>query len=179
MKRLANRVLFQGEVSHRNDADVLLKKPGAVALVYRGVARSIAMACPDGCGETLTINLDDRAGPAWRLYRGSAGISLFPSVWRETGCKAHFIIWRSKIYWCNRDAFESPTADVLERTLAHLNDEFVSFSVIADQLSLIPWEVLAACDHLVSRGLAERGRGERSQSFRRQTHRRTEKQSQK
>lgn len=167
MKRHADRVLFQGEVPHRNDANALLKEPGAAALVYRGVARSIAMACPDGCGDTLTINLDDRAGPAWRLYRGSTGISLFPSVWRETGCKAHFIVWRSRIYWCNRDAFESPSADILEGTLAQLDDELVPFSILADRMGLIPWEVLAACDHLVSRGLAERGRGERSQSFRR------------
>ena len=90
MKGRAARIDFRGAIEHRHEADDLIPKPGEAALVHRGVDRSLVMACPDGCGEPLTINLDRRSGPAWRFYRDAAAISMYPSVWRTTGCKSHF-----------------------------------------------------------------------------------------
>ena len=48
----------------------------------------------------LTINLDRRIGPAWRFYQDATTINMNPAVWRTTGCKSHFFVWRSRIYWC-------------------------------------------------------------------------------
>ena len=41
----------------------LAAKPGDAAIVNRGRLRSIVGACPDGCGEHITVNLDDKGGP--------------------------------------------------------------------------------------------------------------------
>jgi len=41
------------------------------------------MLCPDGCGERIVLNLDPRAGPAWRLYDRKEKTTLYPSVWRR------------------------------------------------------------------------------------------------
>ncbi len=167
MKSRAKRVGLKGQVAHRHEANALLTAPGAAALVFRGVARSIAMACPDGCGEQLTVNLDSRAGPAWRYYTDGEDLSLFPSVWRETGCKSHFIVWRSKIYWCDRhDDLDAPLATLVEQVEKALTDEFASFVGIADQLAVVPWAVLSACNRLSQRGIAERGRGKLEGHFR-------------
>lgn len=168
MTTRAKKLIFKAQVPHRHEANPLLVEPGATVLVHRGVARSIAMSCPDGCGEQLTINLDSRAGPAWRLYLNDSELSLFPSVWRDTGCKSHFIVWRSKIYWCDwHEEFEAPPEEVTQRTARELSDEFVSYVAIANRLNLVPWAVLSACVGLRRLGIAESGLGERQGFFRR------------
>ena len=161
------QINFRGDVSQRHEANSMLGAPGDAVLVTRGVRRSVAMACPDGCGEQLTVNLDPRAGPAWRLFKTEADVSLFPSVWRETGCLSHFIIWRSKIYWCDwHDELDEPTDDLVDKTRAMLGDEFVSFVVIADELDVVPWAVLSACSKLCRSGVAESGVGAQQGHFR-------------
>src|SRR3954470_19533554 len=100
MNTLAREIRLCAEVEHRYDGDPLLRQPGDAVLVHRGRPRSLLIACPDGCGETLSINLDPRGGKAWRLYRKGSAISLSPSVWRDGGCESHFIVWRSRIIWC-------------------------------------------------------------------------------
>jgi len=85
-------------VSTRGEAAGYLKSPGDAVLIERGRPRLLLLACPCGCGEEYPINLDDRAGKAWRIYRNRGkGLTLFPSVWRDTGCGSHFIIWRDRI----------------------------------------------------------------------------------
>ena len=168
MNRRAKQISFKGEVSHRHEANSRLTEPGAAVLVLRGVPRSVAIACPDGCGEQLTINLDRRAGPAWRFFGSDSGVSLFPSVWRDTGCKSHFIVWRSKIFWCDwHDELDEPIEEVVQKTLAILTHEFVSYVAIADALDLVPWSVLSACGSLCRKGLAESGTGNKHGQFRR------------
>lgn len=155
MRRRAAKLQFKGQVAHRHEANALLTEPGAAVLVHRGVDRSIAIACPDGCKEQLTINLDRRAGAAWRYYRDGADVSLFPSVWRDTGCKSHFIVWRSRIYWCDHhDELETPMDDVVEHVRAALTRDFVLYVDLADQLGLVPWAVLSACNRLCRQGAA-------------------------
>lgn len=168
MNRRAKQIKFKGEVSQRHEANALLTQPGAAVLVFRGTARSLAIACPDGCGELLTINLDQRAGPAWRFYGSDSGVSLFPSVWRDTGCKSHFIVWRSKIFWCDwHEALDEPIEEVVQKTLTALPQELVPYEVIADRLEVVPWSVLAACGRLCRLGLAEAGTGAQQGQFRR------------
>lgn len=168
MTERVKKLVFQASVSHRHEANPLLRRPGDAVLIHRGVARSVAIACPDGCGEQLTINLDERAGPAWRCYLEGTALSLFPSVWRDTGCKSHFIVWRSKIYWCDwHEELDAPMEEVLWRTEEALSDDFASFVSISDRLRLIPWAVLSACGRLCRRGVAEAGTGKLQSHFRR------------
>ena len=168
MNKRAKRINFKGEVSHRHEANAKLTEPGAAVLVFRGVARSLAIACQDGCGEQLTINLDRRTGPAWRFYGSDSGVTLFPSVWRDSGCKSHFIVWRSKIFWCDwHEELDEPMEEVVQKTLAALPHEFVSYEVIADKLGLVPWSVLSACGRLCRLRLADAGTGNEEGKFRR------------
>jgi hypothetical protein len=61
-----------------------------------------AMRCPCGCRETIILNLIKAAGrPRWDLNLSPKGIpSIRPSVWRTTGCRAHFILRQGRIKWC-------------------------------------------------------------------------------
>jgi hypothetical protein len=122
----------------------LLEKPGDSVTVVRGRPRSFVMACPDGCGSVLTVNLDPRAGKAWRLYARDR-MSLYPSVWRDAGCGAHFVLWKDRILWCdgNADADYSPRYDpeLEPAVLSKLDDTPRSANEIADDLNEIPWEV--------------------------------------
>jgi hypothetical protein len=168
---------FAKVVSTRGEASAHLNSPGDAVLVERGRPRLLMLSCPCGCGEELPINLDARAGPAWRLYRNRrTGISLFPSVWRESGCQSHFIIWGEKIflfgqYDGDEDLTETrslltdsgePLADAVRRQLSDLP---TPFGEIAEQLDAIPWDVLTICRQLVRAGLAREGKGKERGSF--------------
>jgi hypothetical protein len=156
MSSRANRIVLKAQVEHRHEADTYLTSPGAAVLIFRGIARSVAIACPDGCGEQLTINLDRRAGPAWRYYVTGNDLTLYPSVWRSTGCESHFIVWRSKIYWCDRrEELDAAQESVVERTLNTLDETYQTYLNIADRLGVEPWAVLSSCNRLVRSGLAD------------------------
>lgn len=167
MKPRARNVRQRGSVTHRHLADEELVVAGDAVLVDRGVLRSLVLSCPDACGEVLTINLDHRAGPAWRLYRGVDGLSLYPSVWRSSGCKSHFIVWRSRIFWCDLDEPFDDGDLSPEAVLAELGESFESYDAIAARMSAIPWEVMSACYRLARRGDAERGNGTQAHCYRR------------
>lgn len=135
---------------HRHGADVLLERPGDFVLVNRGVLRSFVMACPDGCGDTLTINLDPRSDKAWRFYRKRNQISVFPSVWRDTGCKSHFIIWNHTIVWCDSDVGSSDVvieeeAQLGTRVLPLCTQEWQHYTQLAEQLGEVPWDINRVC----------------------------------
>jgi uncharacterized protein DUF6527 len=136
-----------------------LAEPGDASFVVRGVVRSLVLRCPCGCGENYIINLDKRAGPAWRAYRRKGVLSLYPSYWRDGGCGSHFIINRSEIHWCARDEEWSPEFDpplakkVLEAIPA---DSAITAREIAELLDEIPWDVHGACEKLVREGILER-----------------------
>lgn len=174
MKEKADAIVLRGTVSERHMADALLTTPGDAAVVHRGVLRSLVIACPDCCGELLTVNLDSRAGPAWRLFRRNDRLSLYPSVWRATGCESHFIIWRSQIHWCNEYRPFTSTELDLDQVLAALPHQLTAYEELAQRLDAIPWEVLSACHQLVARGDAQRGRGHNAFSFRRMANAETE-----
>lgn len=167
MKLRANSIDFKGMIEHRHEADVMLTRPGAAVLVRRGVDRSLTMSCPDGCGEVLTVNLDGRSGPAWRLYLEKDSVSLYPSVWRHTGCKSHFIVWRSRIYWCDwGDELVETGAEFEQLVLGKLTTQLRPYADIAEQLDAVPWAVLSACHRLCRRGVVQNGDGEQRNEFR-------------
>jgi len=165
----ARKVLWRGSVTSRDEARPLLHEPGDLVLVERGCPRSMIIKCPCGCGDEIVLNLDRRTGRAWRIYRDHRGLTLFPSVWRDSGCKSHFILWHDDILMCNR-RWEDDTADaelesgVLQKLAA---DRWQSFDEIAQSLEIIPWSVLFACRRLVRRGLAREGSGQLQGCFQR------------
>lgn len=166
MNRRAARVIFRGVVEHRHEADGLAVRAGEAVLIHRGVDRSLALACPDGCGEMLTVNLDRRSGPAWRFYRDADRISVYPSVWRTTGCKSHFIVWQSRIYWCDwHEELETTSTEFEQTVLRRLSSQLQEYTAIADELGAVPWAVLVACNQLRLRGLVQSGSGDEKHCF--------------
>ncbi len=158
---LAHRISSKGSTSKFSEAVPKLVVPGDYVVVMRGVPRSIVMSCPDGCGEILPINLDRRIGKAWRTYNTGEALTIFPSVWRDTGCCAHFIVWRDQILWPDSLGTTEPIFDeeLLSTVLSQLgNNDFTSFETIAEKLSWIPWEVLWACHALVRQRRAIEGK---------------------
>lgn len=168
---------LRGTVQSRSDAGSLLVAPGDAVLVSRGGQdRLLVLVCPCGCGERFPVNLDPRAGPAWRRYTSRDGAcSLFPSVWRKGGCNAHYIVWRDRIllFGHGSEHRSSPVPGVnwssLEaKVLSQLPpDRHESFVVVAELLGEVPWDVAEACRRLTWRSLAEEGTGDLRQHFRR------------
>jgi hypothetical protein len=69
MTGFVTTISLKGVAERQPEAAKLIAKAGDVALVERGVLRSLVICCPDGCGEVITVNLDSRSGPAWRIQR--------------------------------------------------------------------------------------------------------------
>lgn len=154
----AHRIHFKGTTEKIAGAMAQLHTPGDCSLVIRGVPRTLVMMCPDGCGETIAVNLDRRIGKAWRKYEQNKRLTIYPSVWRDTGCRAHFIVWNDQILWCDVD--DAVHIDLDERFVETIfnnlsNSNFVHFETIAESLQAIPWDVLWACNDLVRRGIAQ------------------------
>lgn len=166
----AKRIRAKGTVEYRHEADVLLEQPGDLVLVDRGRPRSLVISCPDGCGSLLTINLDPRSGKAWRLYRRGDEITLHPSIWRDNGCEAHFVLWRNRLLWCGprlQGGDEPPYETQLEAAVhAALTNEHRSADEIADALGEIPWEVSRVAERLVKAGKAKLKRVDGAKFFR-------------
>ncbi len=168
----ARKIRWRGIGEYRDDAEPLLEQPGDVAGVFRGRLRSVLIACPDGCGDTLVINLDDRAGKAWLLDERRGRLSLYPSVWREDGCRSHFILWSDHLIWIGR--FEAGNdepgydASLEQRALALLDCEhFQDGFAIARQLDEVSWDVIRALRRLVTIGRAVEATGHQRGNFRR------------
>lgn len=164
---------FIGTVKSRSEASGLLKSAGDAVLIERGRPRWLLISCPCGCGDEFPINLDPCAGPAWRFYKNKrTGLSLFPSVWRDSGCCSHYIIWRNLIIMFGQydDEFsgESQT-DQDKLTKAVLNQlptkGLVEFSEVAEALGEVPWDVLMVCRQLTRKGLAREGAEKQRGSF--------------
>jgi hypothetical protein len=168
------KLKLRAVVSSRSEASNHLKSPGDAVLVNRVLPRLLLLMCPCGCGEQFPINLDSRAGPAWRLYRGqNESLTLYPSVWRESGCESHFIIWRDQIFLFGQreeDFGDSLVVDETmpspEATLAQMPATgMISFFDIAEALGAVPWDVLKVCRKLVRSGRAREGREKERGSF--------------
>ncbi|WP_420882287.1 DUF6527 family protein [Sulfitobacter geojensis] len=62
---------------------------------------SAAMSCPCGCGDKLELMLLKEVKPNWTLKTDDQSPpSLHPSVWRKSGCEAHFWLRDGHIQWC-------------------------------------------------------------------------------
>lgn len=170
--------MLRGRVTSRSDTNGMLRQPGDAALIERLRPRVLVLACPCGCGDLLSINLDRKAGPAWRMFLQGGSLSLFPSVWRETGCESHFIVRKNRIYlFGRREDDETSEWDELwyddstvrrDDVLGALSaDKFESYRDIATRLDALPWDVLVVCRRLVMDGVAVEGGGVYRGQFRR------------
>lgn len=164
-------------VESRSEANAYLHQTGDAVLVLRGSPRLLLLKCPCGCGENYAINLDSRAGKAWRLYRDKANaLTVYPSVWRDTGCQSHYVVRGNTIFLfhgIDDDDATPPSQEVLglcQKLLvvwpAH---GYHSFVQIAEQLDVIPWDVQEACMVLVQRGQLIRGFGRSNGMFARRS----------
>jgi hypothetical protein len=169
------RFIIRARVNSRANASAHLKQPGDAVIVDRQGPRWLIMSCPCGCGAELPVNLDRRAGPAWRVYQSSKGTSVYPSVWRDTDCKSHFIIWRDSIlllgtgdrgWWT--DEAEKGEDELLQRVVEALSDREQSAEEISDQIpESEPWDVLRCCRRLCLQGKAVEGHEHARGRFRR------------
>lgn len=166
---------IKARVNSRANAHGYLKRPGDAVIVDRQGPRWLVLSCPCGCGDEVPVNLDRRAGPAWRIYESPKGTSVFPSVWRDTDCKSHFIIWRNNIHMMGArygaswtDSLEENENELLQRVLHTLSDRDQSAEEISDQIpDSEPWDVLRCCRRLCLLGKAIEGHQQSRGLFRR------------
>lgn len=173
--RTNGTLTIRAKVNSRANASAYLKRPGDAVIVDRQGPRWLVLSCPCGCGSEVPVNLDRRAGPAWRLYESPKGTSLYPSVWRDTDCQSHFIIWRDNIHMIGArygeswaDEVEEDEDDLLQRVLEVLSDRDQSAEEISDQIPTSePWDILHVCRRLCLLGKALEGRQHARGHFRR------------
>ena len=82
------------------EARDILERGDNLVLVRRGIARSVWLRCPCDCGAVLSINVDPRIRRHWKIREKDGRITLLPSIWRESGCKTHFILWNNDVLMC-------------------------------------------------------------------------------
>ena len=162
---LARELRLVGEAPRRAEAEALLSNAGDAVIIRRGVVRSLLLRCPDGCGQTLLVNLDPRTDKAWRLRIDRGGLTLFPSVWRDGGCGSHFVVWQHRILWCDgEDAAdnEDPEYDesAEDRVARGLRQRLAPPEEIGDRVNESGWEVTRVGHRLVKQGRARSGQGD-------------------
>lgn len=61
---------------------------------------SVALQCPCRCRAVIQLNLLPGAEPRWSLTKHRDGsVTLYPSIWRQKGCRSHFFIRKGQIEW--------------------------------------------------------------------------------
>ena len=162
-------------VQSRSEISSQLAAPGDAVLIIRGQPRWLLLKCPCGCDDEIPVNLDWRAGKAWRIYgRRDEQLTLFPSVWRDTDCLSHFMIRNGQIlimdgreFYTHRLPSHPDFLSIVKRVKEFWPREgWVHYVKVADELAEIPWDVLDACRYLVQAGVLVAGRGQRRSNFR-------------
>jgi hypothetical protein len=168
-----SRLNLRAVVSSRGEATKFVSRPNDAVLVERGEPRWLVLSCPCGCGEHFPINLDPRAGPAWRIYQPARGqLSVFPSVWRDTGCRSHYIIWRGAVHLFGTAGPDEVSTEIDVKDLQQpvidglSSSDWRHFAEIASRLDAVPWDVLEVCRRLVKRKQAVEESGELRGHFR-------------
>ncbi len=176
MKYLA--LTLKSTIKYHAEISTQLKAPGDAILILRERPRWLLLKCPCGCDDEIPLNLDYRAGPSWRIYKEKNDrITLFPSIWRDTGCLSHFIIRNSQCLLLEKFDRDRFTYRHFEQTDFHAlanrvrkswpREGWVPYEEIAELLGEIPWDVLDVCRDLVRTNILVEGSGRRSSSFKR------------
>jgi hypothetical protein len=165
-----DKIDLKGVFDTRDAAASALRDSGDAAIVVRGLPRLLLIRCPCGCGDDILLNLDRRSGAAWRLYQRGKAVTVYPSYWRDTKCGSHFIVWNSKVVWCDWLGYSSvwdESSAIADRVWVRLTDEFRSYDEIAEEIQETPWDVLQACYSLMRNGRAEAHGDRRTRQFKR------------
>ena len=86
----------------QNDLPERLEKYRLYIVEESSFQERAALLCPCGCSKTLYLNLIKEERPCWRVQVADKGLaSLWPSVWRKTGCESHFWLRQGKVHWCS------------------------------------------------------------------------------
>lgn len=89
----------------RGEGDSLpqqIERGTLVHMVDAGKSWSVGFYCPCGCGDVIELLLLPNLDPHWTLSVDTLGRpSLYPSVWRTTGCKSHFWLKNGRPVWAN------------------------------------------------------------------------------
>lgn len=89
---------------------IVLDKPVDIAEIAAGKIYVIAregralwaqFRCPCECGDVITLSLQTSHKPHWIVSIELSEPSFYPSIWRDVGCKSHFVVWAGYVYWCN------------------------------------------------------------------------------
>ncbi|WP_350310259.1 DUF6527 family protein [Pseudomonas aeruginosa] len=80
--------------TYRVEGDILpahIRPNQLIHLVDDGESWSAGFLCPCGCGDVLEVALIKGARQRWSLsVDGKGRPTLYPSIWRTTGCRSHF-----------------------------------------------------------------------------------------
>lgn len=91
--------LYQGQ-----RVDDLPDQPSPFVVYIAGSGENVwaaSMVCPCGCEEIIELNLLKQVRPQWQVSEDPDGsVSIHPSVWRNSGCRSHFILRQGAIHWC-------------------------------------------------------------------------------
>lgn len=84
--------------------------PGKLLVVRDGhIEKWACLACPGGCGKTISLSLNPTRRPRWRVALDFWGRpTVQPSVHQLNDCGCHFWIRGGRVEWCVGD---SPTND--------------------------------------------------------------------
>lgn len=68
--------------------------------------------CPCGCGNVITLPLKKTHSPHWIITGNKVdNLTLYPSVWQNSGCCSHFWIRDGKVLWCENNGIEPSVAE--------------------------------------------------------------------
>ncbi len=77
----------------------------------------LSMLCPCGCGANIRLSLIQEDSPSWSISINKDLISVYPSVWRNRGCRSHFFVRSGKIKWVR--ARTRTTGNYIVNIMAH------------------------------------------------------------
>lgn len=95
------RVTYQHVVETERPPPISAVMAHTVYVVRRQAApRWTMFHCPCGCGDVITLSLQETHDPRWSLeFTDSGRTSFHPSVWKTTGCRSHFWIKDGRVLW--------------------------------------------------------------------------------
>ncbi len=169
------KLSLKSVVETRAEVGSNLNAAGDAILIFRHHPRWLLLKCPCSCNDVISLNLDQRAGQSWRIYNGKDDqLSLFPSIWRDSGCLSHFIIRNGHIVMLGERAPLTYRwlSDTALLSLANRVRQFwpqadwVQYVEVADLLGEMPWDVLDACRYLVRIGVLVEGKEQLQSCFR-------------
>lgn len=78
-------------------------KSKQILIIKDGVEPELlVLKCPCGCNQDIMLNLLKDTKPKWDFdFTSKDEINIYPSIWRNIGCKSHFFIKKGKVDWVN------------------------------------------------------------------------------